>query len=189
MMMKDDERLNIVARLEALDADEIEDPLDLVNALCNALRIDLDFDRSWSEEVPGIVRRLRELIEPQDQSDEYKRGFDEGFASADDWYAESADTELAEQAPVRLPTEGERLLDEAKDTVTGERADQYGDVEDCFSTIAQLWSDYLETTVLKPRDVANMMCLLKVARNRTEGHRDNWIDIAGYAACGAEVDA
>lgn len=43
-------------------------------------------------------------------------------------------------------------------------------------------------TAVCARDVANMMVLLKVARNKASWHRDNWVDIAGYAACGAEVD-
>ena len=33
-----------------------------------------------------------------------------------------------------------------------------------------------------------MMILLKVSRNRRLGVRDNWVDIAGYAACGAECE-
>ena len=53
--------------------------------------------------------------------------------------------------------------------------------------IAKLWSYYLETPIT-PADVANMMIMLKVARLRhTPGVLDSWLDIAGYAACGAEV--
>ncbi|MDU0991272.1 MAG: DUF6378 domain-containing protein, partial [Enterococcus faecium] len=59
--------------------------------------------------------------------------------------------------------------------------------EDCFADIAVFWAMYLDTAVCA-RDVANMMVLLKVARNKASWHRDNWVDIAGYAACGAEVD-
>jgi hypothetical protein len=35
-----------------------------------------------------------------------------------------------------------------------------------------------------------MMSLLKLARIRSNpGHSDNWIDLAGYAACGGELAA
>jgi hypothetical protein len=37
-------------------------------------------------------------------------------------------------------------------------------------------------------DVAVMLALLKVARiKQNPNHTDNWIDIAGYAACGGEI--
>lgn len=84
--------------------------------------------------------------------------------------------------------EREQLLEDAKKIVCGERAEQYGDVEYCFEKIAALWTVYLEMP-LYPRDVANLMILLKIARNLDIGHRDNWVDIAGYAACGAECDS
>lgn len=42
--------------------------------------------------------------------------------------------------------------------------------------------------VLGPDDVAAMMMLLKIARIATgEPKEDNWIDAAGYAACGGEI--
>lgn len=35
-----------------------------------------------------------------------------------------------------------------------------------------------------------MMCLFKIARIATGyGKADNWIDLAGYAACGGELEA
>ena len=35
-----------------------------------------------------------------------------------------------------------------------------------------------------------MLALLKIARIRSgNGKEDNWVDLAGYAACGAEVEA
>lgn len=85
-------------------------------------------------------------------------------------------------------SERKNLLQDAIKTVCKDRADTYGDMESNFDDIAALWTAYLGFNV-EPRDVANMMVLLKVARNKTPGHRDNWVDIAGYAACGAEVDA
>lgn len=85
-------------------------------------------------------------------------------------------------------SERTHLLQDALKTVCKDRADEYGDMESNFDDIADLWTVYLGVKVER-RDVANMMILLKVARNSTPGHRDNWVDIAGYAACGAEVDA
>lgn len=85
-------------------------------------------------------------------------------------------------------TERKRLLEDAMEVVCCDREMTYGFVEDNFWDIARMWGVYLGVD-LERRDVANMMVLLKVARNSAPGHRDNWVDIAGYAACGAEVDA
>ena len=84
----------------------------------------------------------------------------------------------------------EDLLKTALQRVTA-KPQEYGAPENSFSLIADLWNDYLSTkngAELMPADVANMMILLKVARNAQGGKDDTWIDIAGYAACGAEVE-
>ena len=91
----------------------------------------------------------------------------------------------------------EQLLDEAKRIVCADREGQYGAPEDNFALIARLWEDYLRASCVGPGsdvsvgsdDVANMMVLLKVARAGTALHpkADNWVDIAGYAACAAEI--
>lgn len=79
-----------------------------------------------------------------------------------------------------------QILDEASRIVCGGR--EYGTPEDNFSEIAALWSVYLRTK-LKPKDVAVMMMLMKIARIKTGNAKsDNWIDIAGYAACGGEIE-
>ena len=80
------------------------------------------------------------------------------------------------------------LLDLARQTVCTDRQDAHGDPEDSFGTIANLWSAYLGHVRLSPADVAAMMALLKIARIRgNPRHADSWVDLAGYAACGAEV--
>lgn len=80
------------------------------------------------------------------------------------------------------------ILDTAIKTVCEERQDSYGKPENNFAIIADLWSGYLGGVVLKAEDVAIMMILLKIARIRTGRFKpDNYIDIAGYAACAAEV--
>lgn len=79
------------------------------------------------------------------------------------------------------------ILKQADSIVNGERQKQYGRAENSFAMIAELWSGYLDVC-LSARDVALMMILLKVAREkRGQGKADNWIDIAGYAACGGEI--
>jgi len=82
------------------------------------------------------------------------------------------------------------LLAKATTIVTGERDAQYGGPEDNFNRIADLWNAYLgEPDRIGPEDVAVMMMLLKVARLAASEYKsmDSWVDIAGYAACGAEI--
>lgn len=75
------------------------------------------------------------------------------------------------------------ILDAAKGCV-GAREEAHGKPEDSFSTIAGYWSVYLDKEVTC-MDVAAMMCLLKIARSQSNMlYADNWVDIAGYAACG-----
>jgi Domain of unknown function (DUF6378) len=78
------------------------------------------------------------------------------------------------------------LLDTAKAQVTGQRQQDYGSPEDNFGRIAALWNVYLNgKTVISPHDVSALMILLKVARlMATPEHKNSWVDIAGYAACG-----
>lgn len=78
---------------------------------------------------------------------------------------------------------------EAAQAAIDRAEDQYGEAEDSFETIAHFWQNYLWElgfkNCLDPHDVANMMILMKVARNATGVyHQDNWADIAGYAAHG-----
>jgi hypothetical protein len=83
------------------------------------------------------------------------------------------------------------ILDKAFQCVNGDREQDYGSVENNFQTIAKLWNAYLHTQdAISAKDVAAMMALLKIARI-SSGHNksDNWIDLAGYAACGGELEA
>lgn len=80
------------------------------------------------------------------------------------------------------------ILERAKACVCGDREQDYGSPEQNFQRIASLWTDYLgyEITAI---DVASMLALLKIARIAS-GHakEDNWVDLAGYAACGGELE-
>ena len=82
----------------------------------------------------------------------------------------------------------EEILDAAKRCVFGDREQDYGSPERNFEKIAEFWSTYMGYPVVA-HDVAAMLALLKIARIAT-GHakEDNWIDLAGYAACGGEIE-
>ena len=86
------------------------------------------------------------------------------------------------------------ILDAAAQIVTQDGEEQYGFAEDCFAAVGNLWVDYLQSCgvaidFLEPFDVANMMMILmKIARSAIgKPKADDWIDIAGYAACGGEL--
>lgn len=80
-------------------------------------------------------------------------------------------------------------LKSAKSIVCSDRNQQYGDPENNFAQIANMWTAYLNVDIM-PEDVAMMMIMLKIARAKTGSYKDdNYIDIAGYAACAAEIAA
>lgn len=89
------------------------------------------------------------------------------------------------------------ILHAAEKCVCGQRETDYGTPEDNFETIAKLWETYLRRACvdeaggvyIDANDVAMMMALLKIARIAAGGGKaDSWIDLAGYAACGAECE-
>lgn len=79
-----------------------------------------------------------------------------------------------------------KVLEEANALIHGDRQNHYGPPSENFAAIAQMWSAYLGHNV-EPRDVCNMMALLKIARLRNGQHDDSTIDCCGYIALGAEV--
>jgi hypothetical protein len=79
------------------------------------------------------------------------------------------------------------VLDTAKSLVISDRNKDYGSPRSNFEQTASLWSEY-KGVAFDAHDVAVLMILAKISRLSTSpGKMDNWIDIAGYAACGAEV--
>lgn len=81
----------------------------------------------------------------------------------------------------------EQCLKEAMNVVCMDRELQYGTPEDNFQKIADLWSAY-RNEEFSSLDVAMMMALMKIARIVGGTFKeDNFIDLAGYAACGMEV--
>lgn len=92
----------------------------------------------------------------------------------------------------------EEILAAAKQCVCGDRDQDYGSPETSFNTIAELWEPYIREKCVSQdadvcitgADVAAMMGLFKIARIATgHGKADNWIDLAGYAACGGELES
>lgn len=81
----------------------------------------------------------------------------------------------------------EELLHKVKHIICADRCTQYGEPEDNFSTIAKLWSAYLNIE-FDSADVAIMMALLKIARLAANKSKlDSYLDLAGYAICGASL--
>lgn len=88
------------------------------------------------------------------------------------------------------------ILKKANECVTGSRQQDYGEAENNFAIIASLWEPYLRFKCIEgafdicinPEDVAMLLALMKIARV-TSGryHEDNFIDLAGYAACAGEI--
>lgn len=84
------------------------------------------------------------------------------------------------------------ILKAAERCVCTDRNQQYGEPEDNFRIIAALWNVYLfgrgVKSQLNPADVGAMMALFKLGRIATGGDKaDNFIDLAGYAACAGEI--
>lgn len=95
----------------------------------------------------------------------------------------------------RTPTDRQSILDDASAAVNQDRQARHGAPERNFAVIGELWSAYLTRstgtdTHVSPIDVAAMLALLKIARVAANPqHRDNFVDLAGYAACGGELSA
>jgi hypothetical protein len=89
------------------------------------------------------------------------------------------------------------FLDRASEIVTKDRNKSYGEPEDNFNGIAQMWSVYLRNKgkllfgrEISSEDVAVMMALLKIQRASTgEYNADNYVDCIGYMACAGQCAA
>ena len=84
------------------------------------------------------------------------------------------------------PKASQSIAEEAAAVVAGDRAADYGDVNESFARIAKLWSAYTGSNI-SPWDVAQMMILLKVSRAKTSAKRDTLVDIIGYAECANQL--
>lgn len=80
-----------------------------------------------------------------------------------------------------------QILDAARDAVLRDRAATHGALESSFGQIAAIWSVRLGVAV-SPAQVAILLVDLKTVRAwGNPAHADNWVDMAGYAACGGEM--
>lgn len=97
----------------------------------------------------------------------------------------------------RSATEGtirQEVLRLAEQYVSKDRNAVHGKPEDNFAIIAKFQETYRKachrirgSDDVLPHDIAVDNILQKIARLvQSPYHRDHWIDIAGYAACGAE---
>ena len=104
------------------------------------------------------------------------------------------------------------ILETADRAINGERNASYGDPTQDFARTARYWNEHLcakyeraisrlspeyredaekfldwLVDLVEAEDVAIMMMLLKVSRlSWSPQKEDHWVDIAGYAACGAQ---
>lgn len=78
-------------------------------------------------------------------------------------------------------------LDAADDCVMRDRQAAYDTPERNFERIATIWSVIFGHPIASSQ-VALALAGVKVARlSGNLAHADSWVDLAGYAACGAEV--
>lgn len=88
--------------------------------------------------------------------------------------------------PVALVTAG-AICQQAADITAGDRQQQNGDKLPNHENIAALWSAYLGVPI-DAHQAATMMVLLKVARTKLGSfNTDDYVDMAGYAGCAAEI--
>ncbi len=79
------------------------------------------------------------------------------------------------------------ILDAATQAVTVDRNATHGAPADTFGAIARVWSARLGIEIT-PSQVCILMADLKTCRAwGNPAHVDNWVDLAGYAACGGEL--
>lgn len=84
------------------------------------------------------------------------------------------------------------ILTEASNLITGQRQQDYGTPEENFQRMADfaniLFAKNLKENIpLSPRQMADFMILLKVARTINTPTRDSYVDIGGYAGIAGEL--
>lgn len=91
----------------------------------------------------------------------------------------------------KTTTELGSVLTEAHTIINGARRSTYGSPKESFEDIAQAWTLQLKGQLTKPiraRQVAMMMAMLKILRDRAKPGRDNAVDLCGYGALAEDVD-
>lgn len=109
------------------------------------------------------------------------------------WDAEIPETAAETTEDAAIERIRAQILNEARDIICSDRNKQYGEPEDNFAVIGELWSQYLRRAKnvaidLNGYDVGMLMALFKIGRLETgTPKRDNFVDLAGYVACAAEI--
>lgn len=97
----------------------------------------------------------------------------------------------AQETDTDEPNERADILNTAKKLINGDRAKDYGDPNENFGRIANLWNAQFAHKLAQPftaQDVAYALIHLKMSRlANTPGHRDSLIDVCGYAALSGEL--
>ena len=105
----------------------------------------------------------------------------------EDWLQKTIMNTPTPETDAATPDSQQSISEEAAAIVAGERQSDYGDANESFARIANLWSAYTGSTI-EPWDVAQMMILLKVSRAKTSKKRDTLVDIIGYAECAGKLN-
>lgn len=75
------------------------------------------------------------------------------------------------------------LLKHASEIIEVRAADYDSPCENSFPAIAELWNARAGEPLYKPSDVAEMLGLMKIGRNRSRNlHMDNFVDACAYFA-------
>ena len=85
-----------------------------------------------------------------------------------------------------------QLTQTASNLITGQRQEDYGTPEKNFTRVANYWSIRLEDKLkdgakITPREVAELMALLKMARATQSPTEDSFVDGIGYIAIAGEL--
>lgn len=86
-----------------------------------------------------------------------------------------------------------KVLDTAKDLISGDRAENYGDADVSFGRIADGWNVIISQALtdqgyITSQHVALMMTWLKMSRILGSlNHSDSYVDAAGYLALASEI--
>src|ERR1700749_2852277 len=80
------------------------------------------------------------------------------------------------------------VLTEAKGLIEGDRNKSYGSPTQNFTNTAEIWTALLrhklkDGEAITATEVGTLMVGLKLARTIAQPKRDNFVDMAGYAAC------
>src|SRR3954466_9442603 len=84
------------------------------------------------------------------------------------------------------------ILNEAADLIVGQRQEDYGTPEENFGRIAEYFNIHFKKNLEQnipatPRQMAEFMVLLKMARTINSPTRDSYVDIGGYAGIAGEL--